>query len=96
MSRVVAFGGSGLIGRELLEGLLADDEFHSVGVALRKLMEIQHPKAEIQFVDFDQPEYIEACIAEGDLVSNAGQLSASTGHISCGMYDPLCQTICRE
>lgn len=52
-------GGTGLIGRHLLEGLLINQNYHKVTALTRKSLEIQHDKFEEIIIDFDNLSNIE-------------------------------------
>ncbi|GAB2671125.1 NAD(P)H-binding protein [Paenibacillus thermoaerophilus] len=52
----VVAGGSGLVGRELIRGLLDDPVYGRVVALLRRRMDVQHPKLEQRLVDFGRPD----------------------------------------
>jgi uncharacterized protein YbjT (DUF2867 family) len=77
---VLVAGASGLVGREILAGLLADDSVvavHSVG---RRALAIQHPKLTQHTVDFKAlptlPRVSEAFVALGTTIKVAGGQAA--------------------
>jgi uncharacterized protein YbjT (DUF2867 family) len=77
---VLLAGASGLIGRELLQALLADDEVavvHSLG---RRALPEQHPKLHHHVVDFAElpalPKVDEAYVALGTTIKQAGSQAA--------------------
>jgi uncharacterized protein YbjT (DUF2867 family) len=58
MLTAVVYGGTGLVGSQLLPLLLADDRYARVKVVTRKPLPIQHPKLEVLQLDFAHlPEY---------------------------------------
>jgi len=77
---VVIAGATGLVGRQILEGLLADpsvDVVHSLG---RRLPAVGHPKLRPQVVDFRSlpalPAVDEAYLALGTTIKVAGSQAA--------------------
>ncbi len=52
----ILIGATGLIGKSLLQQLLADASFTSVKVFHRRSTGVQHPKLKEFVIDFDQPE----------------------------------------
>lgn len=52
----MVFGGSGLVGTELLKLLISDSAYHTVISAGRRNLAIQHPKLKQIIIDFDQLE----------------------------------------
>ena len=49
-------GATGASGRDLLDLLLNDDDFHQVDVFVRRDVDVVHEKLKIHVIDFDQPE----------------------------------------
>lgn len=49
-------GATGLIGNELLQLLLKNDDYNTVKIFVRKEIELKHPKLQNHIVDFDSPE----------------------------------------
>lgn len=52
----LVIGATGLVGRQLVEQLLADARFGKVRVFVRRSLERRHPKLEEHIVDFDRPQ----------------------------------------
>jgi uncharacterized protein YbjT (DUF2867 family) len=73
-------GATGLVGREILQGLLADDSVAAVHVLARRPIGLQHPKLTAQIVDFAAlpalPAIDEAYLALGTTIKVAGSQSA--------------------
>jgi uncharacterized protein YbjT (DUF2867 family) len=78
---VLIAGASGLVGRQILQGLLADDsvnEVHSLG---RRELDLKHPKLTQHRVDFSKalpalPSVGEAFVALGTTIKVAGSQEA--------------------
>lgn len=75
----VLLGASGLIGRELLTLLLADQRYTVIHLPLRKKLEVDHPKIQTHLIDFDrametfQPGRVDDLfIAFGTTIKQAG------------------------
>ncbi|MCD6076575.1 MAG: hypothetical protein K0R89_513 [Ramlibacter sp.] len=73
-------GATGLVGRELLRGLLADDAMAAVHALARRDIGVQHPKLAVHLVDFAAlpalPAVDEAYLALGTTIKVAGSQSA--------------------
>ena len=73
-------GATGLVGREILQGLLADDKVTAVHVLARRPLPLRHPKLLAQVVDFAAlptlPAVDEAYLALGTTIKVAGSQSA--------------------
>ena len=73
-------GATGLVGREILQGLLADGSVAAVHALVRRPFGIQHPKLAIHVVDFAVlpalPPIDEAYLALGTTIKVAGSQSA--------------------
>ena len=73
-------GATGLVGREILQGLLADGSVAAVHALVRRPFGIQHPKLAIHIVDFSVlpalPPIDEAYLALGTTIKVAGSQSA--------------------
>jgi uncharacterized protein YbjT (DUF2867 family) len=81
MTRVVLIAGaSGLVGREILDGLLADDSVGAVHSLGRRELPLQHPKLTQHRVDFKAlaplPRVDEAFVALGTTIKVAGSQEA--------------------
>jgi uncharacterized protein YbjT (DUF2867 family) len=77
---VLLAGASGLVGRELLAGLLADDSVATVHSVGRRGLQLQHPKLAQHRVDFKAlpalPRVDEVFIALGTTIKAAGSQEA--------------------
>ena len=73
-------GATGLVGREILQGLLADDSIAAVHVLARRPLPLQHPKLTAHLVDFAAlpglPAVDETYLALGTTIKVAGSQSA--------------------
>jgi uncharacterized protein YbjT (DUF2867 family) len=73
-------GATGLVGRELLQGLLADDAVAAVHVLARRPLELQHPRLTTHVVSFSAlpplPPVDEVYLALGTTIGVAGSQSA--------------------
>ena len=73
-------GASGLVGRAILQGLLADDEVAAVHVLVRRPLGAQHPKLTVHTVDFAALAPLspvdEAYLALGTTIKVAGSEAA--------------------
>ncbi len=69
-------GATGLVGREILAGLLADKRYRAVHVLGRRAPPITHPKLQVHTVDFAHigklPEVDEVYVALGTTIKVAG------------------------
>ena len=78
---VLIAGASGLVGREILQGLLADDSVAAVHSLGRRELPLQHPKLTQHRVDFSKalpalPSVGEAFVALGTTIKVAGSQEA--------------------
>ena len=78
---VLIAGASGLVGREILNGLLADDSVVAVHSLGRRELPLKHPKLTQHRVDFSKalpalPRAVEAFIALGTTIKVAGSQEA--------------------
>lgn len=64
----VILGATGLAGSHLLEQLLADNAFATVRVLVRKPINTQHPKLQVQIVDFNNYEDYRSKLGNGDCI----------------------------
>ncbi len=73
-------GATGLVGRAILQGLLADPSVASVHVLARRAPALEHPKLRVQLVDFAAlpplPAADEAYLALGTTIKVAGSQAA--------------------
>lgn len=78
--RVLLAGASGLVGRDILRGLLADDTVRAVHVLARRTLGASHPKLTVHLVDFAQlpplPPLDELYLALGTTIRVAGSQAA--------------------
>ncbi|MET0981790.1 MAG: nucleoside-diphosphate sugar epimerase [Telluria sp.] len=78
--RVLLAGATGLVGGEILRGLLADDTVAVVHVLARRPLATSHPKLQAQVVDFTAlpslPPLDEAYLALGTTIKVAGSQAA--------------------
>jgi uncharacterized protein YbjT (DUF2867 family) len=76
---VVVAGASGLVGREILQGLLADESVAAVHALTRRALPLRHPKLTVHTVDFAAlpalPAADEAYLALGTTIRVAGSQS---------------------
>lgn len=56
MKTALVIGATGLVGKQLVQQLLADDRFSKVIVYGRRALGISNPKLEEHLIDFDKPE----------------------------------------
>ena len=78
---VLIAGASGLVGRQILEGLLADDSVAAVHSLGRRELDLEHPKLTQHRVDFSKawpalPSVGEAFVALGTTIKVAGSQEA--------------------
>ena len=80
---VLVAGASGLVGRAILQGLLADDSVAAVHALGRRPLELQHPRLRFHQVAFDDPAALaalpaldEAYLALGTTIKVAGSQQA--------------------
>lgn len=66
--RATVIGATGLIGSHLLELLLADDNFDSVRILLRRPFDLTHPKLEKKLVDFSDMENFRLALEDSDVI----------------------------
>jgi uncharacterized protein YbjT (DUF2867 family) len=80
MRTALLAGASGLVGRELLQGLLADDSVGAVHALVRRPLAVQHAKLTTQVVDFAALPALapvdEAYLALGTTIKVAGSQPA--------------------
>ncbi len=61
-------GATGLIGSNLLEGLLNDPYFDVVGILIRRPLDITHPKLEKKIVDFNDSDSLLVALSNTDVL----------------------------
>jgi uncharacterized protein YbjT (DUF2867 family) len=64
----VVLGATGLIGQHLVQELLENEFFSKVRILVRKPLALNHPKADIQVVNFNDEKDIAARIDIGDVI----------------------------
>jgi len=64
----VVLGATGLIGQHLVQELLQNDFFSKVRILVRRPLTLNHPKADIQVVNFNDEKDIAAKIDIGDVI----------------------------
>lgn len=78
--RVLLAGATGLVGREILRGLLADDTVAAVHALARRPLDVRHAKLTVHVVDFAAlpalPPLDEAYLALGTTIKVAGSQPA--------------------
>jgi uncharacterized protein YbjT (DUF2867 family) len=64
----VVLGATGLVGQHLVQELLNDNFFTRVRLLVRKPFNNNHPKLEIQVVNFDDDKDVSAKMCKGDII----------------------------
>ncbi|WP_407526993.1 NAD(P)H-binding protein [Lacibacter sp. MH-610] len=64
----VVIGATGLTGSHLVQQLLADDAFNAVRILVRKPVALQHPKLQVELVDFNNYEDYKIKLGSGDCI----------------------------
>ena len=64
----VVLGATGMIGNLLTQRLLKDPGFSKVRVLVRRPLSYEHPRLEVQVVDFDDPNDIQSKLGTGDCI----------------------------
>ncbi len=64
----VVLGATGLIGKHLVQELLENEFFSKVKILVRKPISLNHPKADVQVVNFNDEKDIAAKIDIGDVI----------------------------
>jgi uncharacterized protein YbjT (DUF2867 family) len=64
----VVLGATGLIGQHLIQELLQNDFFKKVRILVRRPIPIEHPKADIQIVNFRDEKDVAAKLDIGDVI----------------------------
>lgn len=64
----VVIGATGLTGSHIVEQLLADDAFNAVRILVRKPVALQHPKLQVELVDFNNYEEYKKKLGSGDCI----------------------------
>lgn len=64
----VVIGATGLVGSLLVQHLLADDAYNKVRILVRKPVALQHPKLQIELVNFDNLQDFKNKLGKGDAI----------------------------
>ncbi|MBA4139442.1 MAG: NAD(P)H-binding protein, partial [Segetibacter sp.] len=64
----IVLGATGLIGGQLVERLLNDDDFEKVKILVRRPVELANKKLEVQIVNFDNLADFRAKLGSGDCI----------------------------
>lgn len=64
----VVIGATGLTGSLLVQQLLEDDSFNPVRILVRKPVALQHPKLQVELVDFNNYEEYKTKLGSGDCI----------------------------
>ena len=64
----VVIGATGLTGSHLVLQLLADDTFNTVRILVRKPVALQHPKLQVELVDFNNYEEYKTKLGSGHCI----------------------------
>jgi uncharacterized protein YbjT (DUF2867 family) len=64
----VVLGATGLIGQHLVQELLQNEYFNKVRILVRRPFSLEHPKADIQVVNFNDEKDIAAKLDIGDVI----------------------------
>ena len=64
----VVIGATGLTGSHLVQQLLADDAFNAVRILVRKPVALQHPKLQVELLDFNNYEDYKIKLGSGDCI----------------------------
>src|SRR4051794_27937563 len=64
----VVLGTTGMIGNLLTQRLLKDPGFSKVRVLVRRPLSFDHPRLEVQLVDFEDPNDIQSKLGTGDCI----------------------------
>ncbi len=72
-------GATGLVGKSLLNQLLADDQFDKVVIITRKLIDIKHPKLIQKLIDFDSVESLKPDFPIDDVYCALGTTIKTAG-----------------
>ena len=75
----IIIGASGLVGSNLLDLILKDDEYNRVNIFVRRSTNIKHPKLNEYIIDFDQPEQWRDKVKGDVLFSTLGTTLAQAG-----------------
>jgi uncharacterized protein YbjT (DUF2867 family) len=79
--KAIVFGSTGLIGSLLLDEILASEMYSTVKVFVRQSLEIEHPKLEVEVVDFLNPDSFSGSITGDDLFICLGTTIKKAGSV---------------
>ncbi len=79
MKTALVIGATGLVGRQLVQQLLADEHFGKVTVFGRRSLGIANPKLEEHLIDFDQPDTWQQLVKGDVLFSTLGTTLKQAG-----------------
>lgn len=65
---VAVIGGTGMIGKSLVQTLIADPEVETIKLLVRRPMEKPDPKVEVKLVDFADRESVQLALEESEVV----------------------------
>lgn len=75
----LVIGATGATGKDLLEQLLENDDFHQVDIFVRRDIAIKHKKLKIHVIDFDQPQQWKHLVTGDVLFSCLGTTLKAAG-----------------
>ncbi|MBC5839115.1 NAD(P)H-binding protein [Flavobacterium muglaense] len=79
MKTALIIGSTGLIGSELLQLLLKNDNYSKVIAFSKREIDVQHPKLEVQIINFDKPESYESLVKGDDFFCTIGTTIKKAG-----------------
>jgi len=81
MSTAIVIGATGLVGKNVVQQLLADPRFTKVTALVRRATAVRHDKYQEHLVDFGKPETFAALVKGDVLFSALGTTKADAGSI---------------
>jgi uncharacterized protein YbjT (DUF2867 family) len=81
MSTAIVIGATGLVGKNVVQQLLADPRFTQVTALVRRATAVRHEKYQEHLVDFGKPEAFAALVKGDVLFSAMGTTRADAGSI---------------
>lgn len=79
MKTALIIGGTGLIGSDLVKMLLASSDYSKVVAFSKRNIGFQHPKLEVQIIDFDNPDTFKDSIKGDDFFCTIGTTIKQAG-----------------
>lgn len=76
----LVIGATGATGKDLLDQLLKNDDFHQIDVFVRRDIAIKHTKLKIHVIDFDQPQQWKHLVTGDVLFSCLGSTLKAAGN----------------